>query len=235
MLIERKKISSLVLEQLINMLQSGELPPNSKLPTEMELAKKFGVSRGPLREALSVLEASGVIDSRQGGGSWIKEVNLANMFEQVQLEMVDIEQVHDLLEMRTIIESEAAYLAAQRHKAKDLDDLLTSLQAFSKVIEDDQEVGYEADYAFHRILVRSAYNPFLTETMNNLSELHLKTLKFSLHKNLGLEQKRKDVYMEHVTIYEAIKNRDGQAAKDAVFHHLINARRKLGDKRVMHK
>ncbi len=235
MLIERKKVSSLVLEQLINMLKSGELPVNSKLPTEMELAKSFGVSRGPIREALSVLEASGIIESRQGGGSWIKEVNLANMFEQVQFKMVDIKQVYDLLEMRTIIESEAAYLAAKRHKIKDMDDLLTSLETFSKVVEDEQEVGYEADYAFHRILVRSAYNPFLTETMNHLSELHLKALKFSLYKNVGLEQKRKDVYLEHVKIYEAIKNKDGQGAKDAIIKHLSNARFKLGDKRVMDK
>ena len=68
-MIERKKVSSLVREELIKMIKSGELPPNSKLPTEQELAEKFGVSRVPLREALSVLEATGVIESKQGGGS----------------------------------------------------------------------------------------------------------------------------------------------------------------------
>lgn len=90
MQIQRKKVSELVLEKLIEMIKSGEIPPNSKLPTEKELTEKFGVSRVPIREALSVLEASGIIESKQGGGNWVKEVNLANMFERTQFQVVDI-------------------------------------------------------------------------------------------------------------------------------------------------
>ncbi|MFD1170711.1 FadR/GntR family transcriptional regulator [Oceanobacillus caeni] len=232
-MIERKKVSSLVLDELIKMINSGELPPNSKLPTEQELAQKFGVSRVPLREALSVLEATGVIESKQGGGSWIKEINLATMLDPVQFEMVDVRQVHDLLEMRTIIESEAAYLAAKRHNETDIKDLYESLIAFKKVMDDEREVGYEADYAFHRVLVKAAYNPFLTQTMDHLSALHLRAVKFSLEKNLGWTEKRKEVYLEHEKIYEAIKNRDSLAAKQVVIEHLTNVRIKLNDKRVM--
>ena len=115
MQIERKKFSSQVLDKLMEMIKSSELPANSQMPTENELSKLFGVSRSPIREALSVLEASGIIETRQGGRSWINEVSLANLMEQVQLEIVSREQVLDLLEMRTIIESEVAALAAERH------------------------------------------------------------------------------------------------------------------------
>lgn len=234
-MIERKKVSSLVREELIKMIKSGELPPNSKLPTEQELAEKFGVSRVPLREALSVLEATGVIESKQGGGSWVKEVNLATMLDSVQFEMVDVRQVHDLLEMRTIVESEAAFLAAERHKEEDIKELYESLLAFKQVMDDDKRVGYEADYAFHRVLVKAAYNPFLTQTIDHLSDLHLRALKFSLEKNLGWSSKRKEVYREHEKIYEAIKKRDAEAAKNAVIEHLTNVRIKLKDERVMNK
>lgn len=234
-MIERKKVSSLVREELIKMIKSGELPPNSKLPTEQELAEKFGVSRVPLREALSVLEATGVIESKQGGGSWVKEVNLATMLDSVQFEMVDVRQVHDLLEMRTIVESEAAFLAAERHKEEDIKELYESLLAFKQVMDDDKRVGYEADYAFHRVLVKAAYNPFLTQTIDHLSDLHLRALKFSLEKNLGWSSKRKEVYREHEKIYEAIKNRDAINARNAVKEHLTNVRIKLKDERVMNK
>ncbi|MCM3740988.1 FadR family transcriptional regulator [Oceanobacillus luteolus] len=235
MQIQRKKVSELVLDELKNMIKSGEIPPNSKLPTEKELTERFGVSRVPIREALSVLEASGIIESKQGGGNWVREVNLANMFENAQFEMVDVEQVHDLLEMRTIIESESAFLAASRHKESDMKKLKESLEAFKEVMDDEWSVGYEADFTFHRIVVEAAYNPFLTKTMNNLSDLHLRALKFSLEKNLGWAAKRKEVYLEHEEIYEAIKRRDGEAAKQAVINHLTKARIKLNDPRVTGK
>ena len=232
MLIERKKVSELVLDKLKKMIKSGEFPVNSQLPSETELAKMFGVSRSPIREALSVLSATGLIESRQGGRSWVREVNLAEMLEPVQFEMITIEEVHDLLEMRTIIESEAAYLAAERHTEQDIKDLTDSLEAFSMTVKDGHTIGFEADYAFHQVIVRAAYNPFLTQAIENLSELHLKAVKFSLSKNLGWERKRKEVFAEHEKIYDAIKRRDRDGAKHAVTDHLINVRIKLGDERV---
>lgn len=233
MQIQRKKVSELVLEELKKMIKSGEIPPDSKLPTEKELTERFGVSRVPIREALSVLEASGIIESKQGGGNWLKEVHLANMFETAQFEMVDIKQVHDLLEMRTIIESEAAYLAAHRHQQADIEKLKECLDTFKEVMNDEWSVGYEADYQFHRTVVKAAYNPFLTKTMENLSDLHLRALKFSLEKNLGWAAKRKEVCLEHEEIYEAIKRGDAEAARAAVAGHLTKARIKLNDPRVM--
>lgn len=226
---ERKKISELVLEELKKMIKAGEFPPNSKLPSETDLARLFDVSRAPIREALSVLAASGLIESRQGGRSWVKDVDLAKMLESVQFEMIRIEEVLQLLEMRTILESEAAFLAAQRHTHADLNDLANSLDIFSLTVKDKYTIGFEADYDFHRIIVRSAYNPFLTQTMENLSDLHMKAVEFSLSKNLGWEIKRKEVYEEHEKIYDAIKKRDSLAAKNAVIAHLTNASNKLSN------
>ncbi|MFP3489946.1 GntR family transcriptional regulator, partial [Staphylococcus sp. SIMBA_130] len=87
------------------MIKTGKFPPNSQLPSENELVKMFGVSRSPIREALSVLAAGGLIESRQGGRSWVKEVNVAEMLKQVHFEMIKVEEVQNLLELRTIVES----------------------------------------------------------------------------------------------------------------------------------
>ncbi|GIN07631.1 GntR family transcriptional regulator [Shouchella clausii] len=230
--IERKKVSSQVLEQLKEMIKNGEFPAHSKLPSEMELAELFGVSRSPIREALSVLEASGLIESKQGGGSWVKEVQLTNLLEQVTLDIVDIGQVYDLLELRSIIETEAAALAAVRYQKQDILELELALAQFAKTVEDREVVGDEADYMFHRVIIKASYNPFLEQTMANVSELLQKALAFSLKKN-RLQQKREEVYREHLTIFNAIYERDSEAARKAMNTHLQNVRRKLGDNRVL--
>ncbi|PTM57560.1 FadR/GntR family transcriptional regulator [Desmospora activa] len=231
-IIERKKVSVQVLERIKEMIKSGELPPNSKLPSEMELAERFGVSRSPIREALSVLAASGIIESKQGGGSWVKEVQLVNMLEQVTLDLVDVEQVYDLLEMRNIMETEAAALAALRHDPDEIVALRQALDDFAQTVKNRDLVGDEADYRFHRIIIQASRNPFLEQTMENVSDLLKKALTFSLQKNIGLQRKREEVYQEHLAIYQAIKVKNPEKARKAMNIHLHNARRKLGDHRV---
>lgn len=231
--IERKKVSIQVLERLQEMIKTGELAPNSKLPSEMELAERFGVSRSPIREALSVLAASGIIESKQGGGSWVKEVQLVNMLEQVSLDMVDVEQVYDLLEMRNIMETEAAALAALRHDQEELTALKEALDTFAETVENRELVGDEADYLFHRIIMQASHNRFLEQTMENISDLLKKALMFSLKKNIGWQRKREEVYREHLAIFQAIEMRNPEEARQAMNIHLRNVRKKLGDKRVM--
>lgn len=233
MQIQRKKVSELVYEKLKEKIKYGDYPPNSQLPTESDLVKLFGVSRTPIREALSVLAASGLIESRQGGRSWVKEINFADMLETVQFEMITSEEVCELLEMRMIIEAEAAALAAVRHTENDLKRLRESLEAFSLTVKDDQIIGFEADYNFHETIVKATYNPFLTQTIENLSDLHIKALKFSLSQNLGWERKRKEVFAEHERIYNAIEARDSEEARRAIIAHLTNARKKVSEQRMI--
>ena len=73
-LTQKEKVSQKISRELLLMIENGKFPPGSKLPTEMELADLFGVSRMPIREALSVLRAMGIISSQQGGGSYVEEV-----------------------------------------------------------------------------------------------------------------------------------------------------------------
>lgn len=230
--IERKKVSEQVLEQLIKMIKEGVFPPNTKLPSENELAKLFGVSRAPIREALSVLVASGCIESRQGDGSWVKEVHLVNMLEAVTLDMVRVEEVYDLHEMRTIIETEAAALAAERRTDEDLERIRHALERFKETVEDQEKIGDEADYQFHFEIVRSSKNQFLLQTVENISELYRKALKYSLKKNIGLPRKREQVFQEHYNIFKAIEEKNPLEAAHHMKIHLTNVRIKLGDKRV---
>ncbi|HAQ08272.1 MAG TPA: FadR family transcriptional regulator [Bacillus bacterium] len=230
--IERKKVSDQVFDQLKTMIKENEFPPNTKLPSENELSKMFGVSRAPIREALSVLAASGLIESRQGGGSWVREIHLVDMLESVTFEMVQIEQVYELLEMRSIIETEAAALAASRYQEKELDKIEEALDLFKVTVQDESAIGHEADFKFHWEIVKASKNRFLIQSMENLSDLYQKALAFSLKRNIGMPRKREQVYEEHLKIFNAIKDRQPEKAAYFMRAHLMNARIKLGDQRV---
>lgn len=234
--VQRKKMSEHIFDEMKTLIKNGTFPQDTKLPSETELAKMFQVSRAPVREALSVLAASGMVESRQGGGNWVRKVELANLLERVAMEMVDIEQVFDLLEMRTIIESEAAALAAERYKEEDIKALEEALHAFGETMLGDQtSIGDEADYHFHKIIVKASYNPFLVQTIENISDLYQKALAFSLKQNVGLKMKRESVFKEHEAIFQAIKNREPEKAAEQMKKHLQTARVKLGDKRLKGK
>lgn len=227
MQIERRKVADQVLEALIEMIKSGKFLPNTQLPTENELATMFGVSRPPIREALKVLEVSGVIESRQGGRSWVKKVNLSDMMDPIKFEMVTRKQVIELLEFRKIIETNAAALAAIRRTEEDVKYLYEKLSKFRQMMNDQNAIGYEADFEIHHMIMQASKNPFIIETISNLADLQIRALEYSLSKNLGWEKKRQDVYIEHERIVKAIEKKNSKAAKEAMHIHLTNAMQKL--------
>ncbi|MGM8365223.1 FadR/GntR family transcriptional regulator [Virgibacillus sp. W0181] len=230
--IERKTISSQILDQLKSMIKDGVFPVASKLPSESELTKMFKVSRPPIREALSILEASGIIESKQGGGRFVKEINLADKLDLIAFEITNIDQLYDLLEMRTIIESEAAFLAAQRATSDDLSEIKNALDRFSITMEDESSIGSEPDLEFHHEIVKASKNPFLLQSVSNLRDLYKRTLHYSLKQNLGLKRKRDQIFQEHINIYESIAKKDDASAAYHMRTHLVNARLKLGDPRI---
>ncbi|MEN2448155.1 GntR family transcriptional regulator, partial [Bacillus sp. JR_15] len=80
---QKEKVSQIIARKLLTMIENGEFPPGSKLPTEMELTEQFGVSRVPIREALSMLRAAGVIYSRQGGGSYVEDSANSTLLQRI--------------------------------------------------------------------------------------------------------------------------------------------------------
>jgi len=212
---------------LLKLIEAGKYPPGSKLPTEMELAAQFGVSRIPIREALSVLRAAGVINSRQGGGSFVEERNGSSIFSNIQIENDDAELIRHLFEMRKILEPEAAYLAALRRTPEQLERMREALQWLEAELADDSKIGMEADMEFHRSMFLATHNPVMIQAMENLSSLYERALQITLQSNLGLKQKRKAVYQEHLNILSAIEMEEPELAKIQCAIHLKNAEKKL--------
>ncbi|WP_459997630.1 FadR/GntR family transcriptional regulator [Paradesulfitobacterium aromaticivorans] len=212
-MISRRKASEQIVEELMRMIQYGHYAYGDRLPSENELAKMFGVSRSPVREALSVLTASGMIESRQGGGSYVKAAFEVPVLQPLVDKVMDVKDTLYLLEMRQMIEPEAAALAAQRRDERDLEHLEKALIRFETVSGDEKAIGDEEDFAFHRAVVVAARNPIMLDIVDYISKHYHRSLALTLAQNVGRQRKRQQVYKEHVAIFEAIKEKHSDLAK----------------------
>ncbi|RID81400.1 FadR family transcriptional regulator [Peribacillus asahii] len=224
----KEKISQIISRELLQMIEKGKYVPGEKLPTEMELASQFGVSRVPIREALSVLRASGVITSRQGGGSYVEESTNTALLQGIKVESDDVQSIKFLFEMRKAIEPEAAYLAAIRRTSEELEEMKLILHQLEKESVEEGKSAIKADVDFHRSIVRATHNPIMIQTIENLSVLYEKALSITLQPNTELAHKRRNVFREHQRIVEAIELEEPELARVQCSIHLRNAEKKLG-------
>ncbi|EPC5667616.1 FadR/GntR family transcriptional regulator [Serratia liquefaciens] len=225
--VTRQKASHQVLAQLKEGISNGTFPVGEKLPSENLLAEAFGVSRVPVREALGILEVSGIISSRQGGGHRVEQHSLLSKYQPLVLEIADPGEVEALLEMREVIEQQAASMAAERHTEQELRAIELALNDFKRCTLDEGLIGHREDYLFHRAIMQASHNPFFVQILDNMHELYLGVLVYSLSKNLGRQAERQRVIDEHQRVFMAIKARDPAAATAAMQSHLSNVRGKL--------
>lgn len=224
---KKEKISQVISRELLQLIIDENYPSGTKLPTENELAVQFGVSRVSIREALSVLRASGVITSRQGGGSYVEEVPTKALLQGVTIENDDVQNIKFLFELRKAIEPEAAFLAATRRLPEQIEEMKAILQQLGKESIEEGKSGLSADIAFHRSIVRATHNPIMIQTVDNLAVLYERALKITLQPNTELVHKRRSVFMEHKRIVEAIELEEPELARVQCLIHLRNAEKKL--------
>ncbi|MEH6907720.1 FadR/GntR family transcriptional regulator [Neobacillus drentensis] len=225
---KKEKIFQVVSKELLKLIADGKYKAGEKLPTEMELAEQFGVSRLPIREALSVLRATGVIISKQGGGSYVADIPSKTFLQGITIENKDIENIKYLFELRKALEPEAAYLAATRRLPEQIEEMKSILQQLEKESVKEGKSGIFADIDFHRSVVRATNNPIMIQVFDNLSALYENTLKITLQPNSQLENKRISVFREHQGILEAIELEEPELARIQCIIHLRNAEKKLG-------
>ena len=119
--IKKKRIYEYVIERVKVAIETGELKPGDKLPSEREMAKMLNVSRAAIREALSVMETAGMLEIKTGIGVFLIEDHLENLIDRINILLVSKGfQIVEVLELRQGIESQAAYLAAQRATEKEI-------------------------------------------------------------------------------------------------------------------
>ncbi len=223
-----ERLSQQVSKLLLSELRSGAYKAGDRLPSELALAERFGVSRTALREALASLKQDGILESRQGRGIVIRELaeREAFRFSDVTDRMSSTE-ANQLYEMRAILESEAAALAAKRLKPKDSELISRAFDAMAEAVG-RHEPGDEAHSRFNDAITKASGNPFLVEFLDFLHG-RLRSLARELRIETMMDPERAVIVLsEHEAICAAILAHDVLGARMATLTHLRSAAKRAG-------
>jgi len=163
-----RKVSAIVAEQIVQAIQRGDFPVGSRLPSEFDLAEQMGVSRPSIREALSALQAVGVVESRTGSGNYVRRTP-AQEDEQAAPQLIETEDsCLEVMEARAAFEPHVAELAATRLTPAAREALAAALQHMRRAIDGDFEHYLDADKSFHTALAAATGNRLIIDAMQPL-------------------------------------------------------------------
>jgi GntR family transcriptional regulator, transcriptional repressor for pyruvate dehydrogenase complex len=216
-----------VTNSVLDLITSNALRPGDRLPSERDLATRFGVSRTVVREALRSLAAKGVLDVHSGSGAVVARVGMGTASEMLRLfvlsarqgpgaDRVEYEQIDDVREM---LETRVARIAATTARPEDLDEL-RSLHAEMTAAREDTELASQLDVAFHRAIAVSTHNPLYIVMLDSIEpvllEIRLKTL--------GVPGRPARALEAHQQILDFIVAGDPVGAEAAMVAHLEDSR-----------
>lgn len=221
--IRPKKIYEEISDYLLTMIKEGTLKPGDKLLSVQQLAEQFQVGRSTVREALSAIRAMGLIEMRQGEGTYVKSFDPSHVVIPLKSQLLlQEEDVAHLSEVRKIIEIGAVQAAAIKRTKENLREMECWIDK-GKDLMSDKETGRLADFHFHLAIVKASHNPILLELMSHISKLIEETIDQTHYLISHEEQATKHLLDGHMAIYEAIKNQDAEAASNAMVNHLTKS------------
>ncbi len=218
--IQKRTLSGEVVEQILSLIHSGQLRPGDKLSSERELSQAFNIGRSSVREAIKILETTGLVRTTTRG----KEICLPRSANIPGFDIAaDRTNIREVFEARKAIEIELSGLAAERASSDEVHAMQQAL-----IVEDATRSAVAAgDIAFHRALVRSAHNSVLSEVYNSITGLLFQHFKYY---PLAWANNKEDpkqfilrVNKDHMAIISAIEARDAALAKLAMKTHLDRA------------
>ena len=209
-------------------IRAGGMSPGDKLPTESEIMRIRGVSRTVVREAISHLQAAGLVETRHGIGTFVLEPAPAHHLGIDPGTVITMRDVLAILELRISLETEAAGLAANRRSQAQLLQLRTELDAFL----DGAGKGADtvvSDVQFHLLIAQASGNRYFHDILSHLGSNIIPRARINSAK---LAQDEPASYLERVTrehedIFNAIARQDPEAARAAMRTHLSNSRERL--------
>ncbi|NMM43688.1 FadR family transcriptional regulator [Rhodospirillaceae bacterium KN72] len=225
-----ERLSDRVYENLFHAIVSGMIPTGTRLPSENALAGEFDVSRPVLREALDKLRIEGLIYSVRGSGNYVQnasidETQVSDPSDDADREAMErVGEFLNGLELRLIVEPQAAYLAAMRRGPRDLERMRAALDRYDEALATNAILHYH-DYAFHEAIATATGNPRIVET--------LKSLEYDVSRSVNLMRllvkyqplvRAEIVKEEHREIYRHIEAGAANRAKRAMRRHIEHAR-----------
>ncbi len=214
--VRKTKIYHEIVEQIRDLISAGRINPGDRLPPERELAELFHASRNSVRDAIRVLGQMGLIESRQGDGTYVRSVSADALAEPLALMLLQSQtQMRELWEVRRILEPAIAELAAVRITDDELEELAAILDAQRHKVEVGA-IPLEEDTAFHNLIAQAARNTVVLRTLDTLVDL----LRQSRERSLQQRERPKYSLAGHLRILAALHAHDPIAARSEMLQHL---------------
>ena len=212
-----------VVTRLREMIQSGELAPGDRLPPERDLAKLLGVSRPTLRAGIRSLATVGILQSKQGAGTFVAEAEESPTLDTSALRMLSA--LHgftsdEMFEARLALEMSIAALAAERADSEQMAQLAEEVTGMYASL-DRPEQYLVHDMQFHQTIAAASGNRILTALMNMVASILFEYRSKTVKRAIDL----KDSAEQHHNIYRAIREHNPEAARQAMRVHLLETQR----------
>jgi GntR family transcriptional repressor for pyruvate dehydrogenase complex len=221
----RGTLTDRVTEKLVEAISAGDYPMESRLPTEKELAERFGVSRTVVREAVSRLKSEGLVESHQGKGAFVRRAASGVPFRLGADAAKSMRSVLHILELRRCLEAEAAALAAARRSAGQLAEIRRTLRDMHRAAAWEDSV--EADAAFHRAVARATGNPHYLALWDFIGQFLHEAIRLTRSYEAQRSELGAQVNREHEAMADAIARGDADAARAAARRHLEMAANRI--------
>lgn len=225
-----RSLTQNVVTSLSERIRNGEFRVGDKLPTESELMEAFGVSRTVIREAISRLQAAGLVETRHGIGTFLLKPQSEHQLRIHTESILTMLDVLAVLELRISLETEAAGLAAMRRTDAHVQQLKQILREFTENAHTKRTGNaVSPDIAFHLLIATATGNRYFHDILKQLGRTMIPRTRVD---SAALAERDRTgyldrVHVEHEDIYNAIVRMDADAARAAMRTHLVNSRERL--------
>lgn len=225
------KKHSLIYESVLDNIKAelikGTYKSGEQLPTVAKMAKNLGVGQASVREAYRVLETLGILEVAQGRGTFVS-ASLESLRQDKddgllsQLEFLEQQSVHHLLETRKVLEPEIAALAAERATPAEIEAIMTAAGEMEELLRQGLDF-VDPDVRFHELIFIAAHNPVLSKILFALRDLFLDSRRFTNR----IEGGPKKAVHFHQLIATAIKERNPEGARALMYQHIVDMERTI--------
>jgi GntR family transcriptional repressor for pyruvate dehydrogenase complex len=214
--IKKTRVAEGIADRIQMLILDGTFPPGRPLPGERHLAERFSVSRGSVRDAFRTLETVGLLVTRHGQGTFPQELDVNRLVAPLKSILSYRRDMQDeLLDVRRMFEPAVARVAATRISEEDLADLQRIVDVQRRKLRTGRSAIAE-DTAFHEVLARATGNRVIVSIMATLNDLLVESRKLTLRQK---GRPRKSI-LGHEAVVEALRQRDGEAAAEAMRAHI---------------
>lgn len=192
------------------------LSPGQKIPTETALTQLLGISRGPIREAVKILSAIGILEIKRGDGTYIRDISVSSHFIMPMIFRLHLGRHNpvDLIELRTMFEQGILNLAVRKRLQRDIDRLRESLNRLEQLVNsensDFKQIVHE-DLSFHMLLFVATQNSLLVELGKSIMEFFIPALERVTKEHRGVHS-----IQHHRMLLKAVEERNYNLAEEAI-------------------